>query len=82
MKELKIVKYIKENGLDKAISNFNLICKTDDNRILLKYNQLSSPTMFTNEEVQECRGLILEKDSWEVLNLAFYTFFNLSDIYI
>lgn len=76
MEELKIVKYIREHGLEQAIKRFDLIHKVTDNRILLKYNQLSSPTMFTNQEVQECRGLILEKDTLRVLSLAFYKFFN------
>jgi hypothetical protein len=32
--------------------------------------------MMANQEVQECRGIILEKGSWKVMSLAFTKFFN------
>jgi hypothetical protein len=74
MEKLKIIEYIEKYGLDKAILDFNLICKDDGKRILLKYNQISSPMGI--EEVQECRGLILEKNTWKILCLSFKKFFN------
>lgn len=74
MKELTIVKYIKEHGLAKAINDFKLKSNIYDKKILLKYDQLESPMGF--EEVQDCRGLILEKDTWKVMSLAFRKFFN------
>jgi hypothetical protein len=73
---LAIQKYILENGLEKAILEFNLKTRVYDKKILLKYDQLSSPTLMANKEVQECRGLILEKGSWKVMSLAFTKFFN------
>jgi len=73
---LEIVKYIKEHGLDKAISDFSLKSRMYDNKLLLKYDQLSSPTIMSNIEAQECRGLILEKDTFKVMSLAFKKFFN------
>ena len=72
--ELAIVKYIKEFGLDAAVSEFKLIVKDYPNKILLKYNQLDSP--FNREEVRESRGLILRKNTWEVISYPFYKFFN------
>lgn len=74
MSELKVVKYIKDYGLDKTINDFKLVCKDYGNKILLKYNQIESP--MSEPIVQECRGLILEKYSWKVLSLSFYKFFN------
>jgi len=56
--ELSIVKYIKEHGLDNAIDTFKLTCKDYGYKILLKYSQIESDMSF--QEVQECRGLILE----------------------
>lgn len=73
-KELNIVTYIKKHGLAKAINEFKLICKTYDHKILLKYSQIESP--MNKIEVQECRGLILEKDTWKVMNMTFSKFFN------
>ncbi len=73
---LKIQKYITENGLEKTIKDFDLKMREYPSKILLKYNQLSPPTLFTNMEVQECRGIILEKGTWKVMSMAFTKFFN------
>ena len=73
---LAIQKYILTNGLEKAILEFNLKTRVYENKVLLKYDQLSSPTLMANKEVQECRGLILERGTWKVMSLAFTKFFN------
>jgi len=72
--ELALIKYIKANGLAKAIKDFNLVCKVYENKILLKYDQLDSPMGCA--EVQDARGLILEKDTWKVMCMTFRKFFN------
>ena len=72
--ELAIVTYIKANGLAKAIKEFKLKCKVYEFKILLKYDQIASDMGLP--EVQDCRGLILEKDTWKVMSLAFRKFFN------
>lgn len=81
-KMLSIVKYINENGLDKAVADFKLITRIYENvdgtgKVLLKYNQIESD--FANEEVRDCRGLILEMGSWKVLSLGFFKFFNAAE---
>jgi hypothetical protein len=73
-RELNIVKFIKRNGLSEAINKFKLKTNILDKKILLKYNQIDSP--MGEIETQECRGLILEKNTWEVLSFGFYKFFN------
>jgi hypothetical protein len=78
MKELSIVTYIKIHGLDKTIIDFDLKCKEYDDKILLKYNQIDSD--MSKEEVQDCRGLILERETWKVMSLAFRKFFNSAEI--
>lgn len=75
-KELAIVKYIKKYGLEKAIEDFALKFKDYPSKILIKYDQLCGPTMMANQEVQDCRGVVLEKGTWEVMSLAFQKFFN------
>jgi hypothetical protein len=75
-KELAIVKYIKKNGIEKTISDFKLKTREYENKILLKYDQLVSPTLMALPEMQDCRGLILEKGTWKVMSLAFRKFFN------
>lgn len=71
---LKIIEYIRNNGLEKTINDFKLICKYYPSKILLKYNQINSDMSLT--EVREARGLVLELNSWRILNLSFYKFFN------
>jgi hypothetical protein len=73
---LQIQKYIREHGIEKTINDFQLKTRVYDSKILLKYDQLVSPTLMANIEVQECRGLILEKGTWNVLSMAFTKFFN------
>lgn len=73
-KELNIVRFIKTYGLAKAIDTFKLTCKVYENKILLKYSQIDSP--MGEIETQECRGLILERDTWKVICLTFFKFFN------
>lgn len=72
--ELNVVKYIKKHGLDKTIEDFKLKAKDYGHKVLLKYDQIESDMSI--KEVQECRGLILEKDTWKVMSLAFTKFFN------
>lgn len=71
---LAIVHYIKDKGLAKAIETFKLKTKVYENKILLKYDQIESNMAL--EEVQDCRGLILERDTWKVMAMSFRKFFN------
>jgi len=72
--ELAVVKYIKKNGLEKTVKDFKLIYRDYGHKILLKYDQIDSD--MSQIEVQESRGLILEKNTWKVMSLAFTKFFN------
>ena len=45
--------------------------------VSLKYSQINSPKH--NEIVKECRGLVLEKDTWNVVAKPFKRFFNLGE---
>ena len=71
---LSIVKYIKENGLAKAIETFKLKTRVYEKKILIKYDQIESPMGVS--EVQDCRGLILERETWTVMCHSFRKFFN------
>lgn len=73
---LAIQKYIKLHGLDKAIADFKLKTRFYDNKVLLKYDQLVSPTLMALPEMQDCRGLILDLNDFSVMCLAFRKFFN------
>lgn len=73
---LAIQKFLREYGLAKAILDFGLKAKVYETKVLLKYDQLCGPSLMAKTEVQECRGLVLEKDTWKVMSLAFTKFFN------
>lgn len=71
---LKVIEYIKEHGLEKTLSDYKLKSRDYDSKILLKYDQIDSSMGETI--VQECRGLILEKGTWDIMCLSFFKFFN------
>ena len=71
---LAIVEYIKKNGLDKAIQTLKLKAKIYEHKIHLKYDQIESD--MSQKEVQECRGLILDKKTLDVISMSFFKFFN------
>ena len=71
---LAIQKYLKEHGLAKAVETFKLKVREYPHKVLLKYDQIESDMKL--EEVQDCRGLILEMNTWEVIAMSFRKFFN------
>ena len=71
---LAIIRYIKANGLDKAITEFKLKSRIYSGKVHLKYDQIESNMAL--EEVQDCRGLILELNTWKVMCMSFRKFFN------
>ena len=73
---LAIQKYLRTHGLEKTIKDFSLKTREYEHKILLKYDQLVSPTLMALPEMQDCRGIILEKNTWDVMSLAFRKFFN------
>ena len=73
---LAIQNYLIKHGLEKTLKAFNLKSRAYETKILLKYDQLSSPTLMAMPEMQDSRGIILELGTWKVLSLAFRKFFN------
>lgn len=71
---LSIITYIKEHGLNKTVAEFKLKTREYDNKVLIKYDQIAS--LMGLSEVQDARGLILEKDTWKIMCLTFRKFFN------
>lgn len=72
--ELKIVSYLKKHGLAKTLKDFKLKAREYPHKVLIKYDQIESDMNL--EEVQEARGLILEKGTWKVMCYTFKKFFN------
>jgi hypothetical protein len=74
--KLAIQEYLKKHGLEKTIEDFKLKSRDYEKKILLKYDQLVSNSLMGLPEMQDCRGIILEKGTWKVMSLAFRKFFN------
>ena len=68
--------HLRKFGLEATVDKFKLKIKTYKHKTLFKYDQLATPTMMGYPEVQECRGLILVNNTWDVLSMAFEKFFN------
>jgi RNA ligase len=73
---LAIQEYLKKHGLEKTIDDFKLKSRDYEKKILLKYDQLVSNSLMGMPEMQDCRGIVLEKGTWKVMSLAFRKFFN------
>jgi len=77
MKELKLLKFIKEhNNWEELLTKdpYNLKISRDNGYIMFKYNQLSSD--FSIPEVREARGIIFRESDWKCVCHAFDKFMN------
>lgn len=76
---LAVVRHIKKFGLTETVEKFKLKLHVYENKIHLKYDQINSSYAF--EEVCDCRGLILDKNTYEVMSMSFRKFFNIQEGY-
>ena len=83
---LKVQEFIRSNAdWERLLSSapFNLSITHDEafgrKMVMLKYDQLSSD--FYNAIVKECRGLILDAETFEVVSYPFNKFFNYGEQY-
>ena len=72
---LNVQKYLIENGIEKLKSEFKIKVREYEDRIVLNYDQIESPTF--HEIVDECRNLILSKPDFNVVSQSFARFYNL-----
>ena len=75
--ELNIVKYIREHGLEKTLLDFKLKSKDYGYKVVIKYDMIESD--LSQIEVQEARGLVLEKNTWKIMSMGFMKFFNAAE---
>ena len=71
---MEVQKYLKENGLEKLQQEFKIDVTDYHGFVVLNYNQIESPRF--HPVVDECRALILEKETWSVLARSFDRFYN------
>jgi hypothetical protein len=78
---IELQKLLRENSsywLDKLTQDpYNLKIIEKDNLVIFKYNQISSDMSL--QVVQESRGIILEKDTWNIVCHPYHKFFNLGE---
>lgn len=73
---MNVIKYLKENGIEKLKSDFKIKVREYPDLIVLNYDQLDSPKL--DPIVIECRMLILDK-AFNVVARSFNRFFNLNE---
>lgn len=83
---LKVQEFIKSNAnWRELLSSAPYFIKISDdtmfgrNLVLLKYDQLNSD--LGNDIVQECRGLILDSDTFDIVSYPFNKFFNYGEVH-
>lgn len=81
---LKLQEFIVKNSdwrSKLAEAPYYITIKEDNNLIIFSYN-LVKGSDFTNPIVRECRGIILEKESWDVVCRGFDKFGNYGESYV
>lgn len=72
---LEVQKFIRENSIEALVEKHKIVASTRyDDVVVLNYNQFESSKF--ERIVRECRGLILEKNTWNVVCRSFDRFFN------
>lgn len=81
MKNLQVSEYLKQNGIEKLQEEFAITVNyhTDLPLCILDYDQIRSKPK-DHPIVKECRGLVLETDSWIPVSKGFNRFFNLGEV--
>ncbi len=76
---LEVQKYLNKNSLEKLKEELGIDYKIHNSLplVILDYSQIDSPK--THPIVQECRGLVLELDTWKIVAKGFNRFFNLGE---
>ena len=73
--ELNVQKFLRQGGtVDRLKAELGINVDRKDDLVLLSYDQIDSPK--TDPIVMECRGLIIQDGTWDVVSMPFHRFFN------
>jgi len=73
--ELEVQEFLREKGTLQTLQEiYGIKHSASGTLVVLNYNQIESPKM--PQIVRECRGLVLETYSWDVVAQPFLRFFN------
>ena len=76
---LPVVNYLQHYSLEKLTEEHGIKVKDYDQFVVLNYDQIECKK--TDPRWWDCRGLILEKDTWKVLSRPFTRFFNFNETF-
>lgn len=71
---MQVIEFIKQHGTKALTEQFAISVKQTDDLLMLNYNQIDSPK--THPIVRECRSLILEAGTLNIVSRSFDRFFN------
>lgn len=78
MKNL-VKEYIKSGKTFEDLkSEFGISSNVFDNLICLSYSQIDSPK--TEPIVRQCRGLVIDKNTFDIVHYPFYRFYNFEEV--
>lgn len=79
---LNVIKFIQENSFAKLAEDYGISITSDNeaepNLVCLNYDQIASPK--SHPISQECRGLIINKDTLEIVSRSFDRFYNYGEV--
>lgn len=75
-----LIKEYFESGktIEDLKNEFGISANTFDDLIIFNYSQIDSPK--TDPLVRMCRGIVVEKDTWNIVHYPFYRFFNFEEV--
>lgn len=76
-----VKKYLEKPGhtLETLHQDYGIDSReTDNGLVIFSYSQIDSPK--ADPLVRMCRGLVLNKNNWEIVNYPFYRFYNFEEV--
>jgi hypothetical protein len=75
---LHVQKYLQSHSLQSLTDAYGIRIKYNDDQTLvsLHYDVKESSKYMSNKVIQECRGIVLENKTWNLVALPFLKFFN------
>lgn len=77
LNKMNTIEHIKQYGLESLTKDFSIVITDYEDRVVLNYDQIESPRF--HPVADECRALILRKNTWEVMARSFTRFYNVGE---
>lgn len=70
--------YLQNHSLEDLKNEYGIKSSEYEDLVIFSYSQIDSPK--TDPIVRMSRGIVLEKDTWEIVAYPFYRFFNFEEV--